>query len=348
VQLVSVIIPTFNARGHIARAIECVEAQTYENLEIIIVDDGSTDDTIEVVNGCLRQSKRKWRVLSLGSNKGPSAARNAGCLAAQGSWIQFLDSDDLLMPGKIEAEMAVVASDTMQHVAAVYSPWSWGYLKDGQVEHLGPVRRPFIAGKPPIMCLVGGCRSLLGASLVKRSALLEVAGLDEGLRFWECEEVNVRLAKVGALVPAATQSPQYVWLLRQDEIYIGGPGSRYSSKEVALGWVREVVKAAGGVPLKDLGLSDDDRTLLLNDCTTWGRLIYAQYRPAFGDFLDLVRKLKPDMMPTYPRYISALAPVVGYESAEAVAKFARVPKTWLRLLLSRLGLRRPNLIIDLR
>lgn len=347
VQLVSVIIPTFNSGKYIHDAIESVVGQTYDNVEIVVVDDGSTDDSVELARRSLEHSKKKWKLLSLGTNKGPSAARNAGYEAASGSWIQFLDSDDLLMPGKIETEMEVAANDA-QHAAVVYSPWSWGFLEGGQIKFFGPVRRPFIFGKRPIMCLVGGCRPLLGASLVRRSALSEAGGFDEGLRFWECEEVNVRLARVGALVPAATKSPQYVWRLRPDEIYIGGPGSRYSSKEVALGWVREVARAAREIPLHDLGLSDEDRLLFMNDCTMWGRLVYSQYRPAFSEFLGLVRKLNPGMLPTYPRYISALSRLVGYEAAEALAKLTRQPKTWLRSLLCRLGLRKPNMIIDLR
>jgi glycosyltransferase involved in cell wall biosynthesis len=346
-QLVSVIIPTFNSGKYIHHAIESVVGQTYDNIEIVVVDDGSTDNTVELVQRSLEQSKQKWQLLRLGTNKGPSAARNAGYQAASGSWIQFLDSDDLLMPRKIETEMAVAANET-QHAAVVYSPWSWGFLQGGQIEFFGPVRRPFIAGKPSIMCMVGGCRSLLGASLVRRSALSEVGGFDEGLRFWECEEVNVRLSRVGPLVPSATESPQYLWRLRPDEIYIGGPGSRYSSKEVALGWVREVVRAAGKTPLHDLGLSDDDRKLFLNDCTMWGRMIYSQYRPAFKDYLGLVRKLNPNMLPTYPPYVAALSRLVGYETAESLAKLTRQPKTWLRIALSRLGLRRQNMIIDLR
>ena len=177
--------------------------------------------------------------------------------------------------------------------------------------------------------------------------LSEVCVFDEGLRFWECEEISVRLARVGALLPVQSQSPQYLWRLRPDEIYIGGPGSRYSSKEVALGWIKEAVKAARGSPLQDLKLSEDDRRLFLNDCTMWGRLIYSQYRPAFCDYLGLARKLDPDMLPAYPRYISTLSRLVGYEAAEAVAKVTRQPKVWLRSALGRLGLRRPNMIIEL-
>ncbi len=345
--LVTVIIPTFNSSKFIQNAIESALLQTYSDIEIVVVDDGSTDDTVEVARGKLERSGKKWQVLSLGENRGPSAARNAGYLAASGSWIQFLDSDDNLMPGKIEAEMAVAAKDGGQ-ASVVYSPWGWGFFEAGQMKWLGGVNRPFIAGKHPIMCLAGGCRPLLGSSLVRRSALDTVAGFDEGLRFWECEEINVRLARVGSFLPVEVQSPQYLWRLRPEEIYIGGPGSRYSSKEVALGWIREAVRVAAGRPLQDLGLSEDDRQLFGRECTLWGRLIYSQYRSSFRNYLEYLRLLDPNALPAYPRYISALARVVGYEGAEAVAQVGRQPKVMLRSALCRFGLRRPNMLIELK
>jgi glycosyltransferase involved in cell wall biosynthesis len=345
VDLVSIIVPAFNSGEYIENTIESVIQQTYSNIEIIIVDDGSTDDTVTRAKNKLKISGKKWQVLSLGENRGPSAARNAGCAAASGSWLQFLDSDDLLMPGKIEIEMEV-AADQDQRTAVVYSPWGWGFFENGQMQWLGPTKRPFIAEKHPIMCLTG-CRPLLGSSIVRRSALQEIGGFDEGLRFWECEEINVRLARVGSFLPAPSVGPQYLWRLRPDEIYIGGPGSRYNSTAVALGWITEAVKAAGGHPLGDLGLSDDDRLLFLRDCTLWGRLIFSQDRAAFREYLRQARILDQNIIPTYPGYISALSRLLGYEAAETVAKLTRQPKVWVRSALYQLGLRRRNMIIEL-
>lgn len=345
---VSIVIPTFNSRSYIAQSIESVTSQTYPDIEIVVVDDGSADDTIEVAQACLKQSGRSWKILDLGENRGPSAARNAGWSAARGTWLQFLDSDDLLMPRKIELEMMATAG-APEEVVVIYSPWNWGFFDDEQIEWLGPVRRPFVSGKHPIMCLAG-CRSLLGSSLVRRSALEEVKGFDERLRFWECEEINVRLAKVGSFLPTQVNSPQYLWRLRSDEIYIGGPGSRYkySTKEVALGWIAEAIRAANERPIRELGLRDDDRKLLLNECTFWGRHLYSHYPEFFGDYLNRAMMLDPDIAPGYPRHISALSHWVGYERAEAVAKLTRQPKVWLRSILCRSGLRRPNTLIELR
>ena len=243
-ELVSIIIPTFNSRQFITEAIDSVLAQKYPSIEIIVVDDGSTDNTIAVARQKLQRDIPRFQVLELGVNGGPSAARNAGLRAANGSWVQFLDSDDVLMPRKIERQMAVCAAASPD-VAAVYSPWNWGFLESGQIEWLGPLMTPFISGKPPIMCLAGGCRPLLGACLVRRAALDQVGGFDEALRFWECEEACVRLATAGPFVPASSDEAEYLWRLDRHALYIGGTGARYSSTAVGLGWIRQALKITG-------------------------------------------------------------------------------------------------------
>jgi glycosyltransferase involved in cell wall biosynthesis len=101
--LVSVIIPAYNAEKYISETIESVLKQTYKNLEIIIVDDGSTDDTERVVNNKL-QAFSKYKFLKQ-NNLGPAAARNLGIKNAEGDYIAFLDADDLWLPQKIEKQI---------------------------------------------------------------------------------------------------------------------------------------------------------------------------------------------------------------------------------------------------
>lgn len=345
-ELASVVIPTFNSEKYIRGCLDSVFAQKYPRIEIIIVDDGSTDNSVALAREIL-QGFPTWKVIELGKNQGASAARNAGLRAATGAWVQFLDSDDLLMPDKIEKQMAV-CNTAPADVAAVYSPWNWGFiLDDGRIDWLGPLRTPFIEGKHPILCLAGGIRPLLAADLTRRSVLNAVGGLDEKLRFWECEELCVRVAEVGRFVSVPTSDPTYLWRLRRGDIYIGGQDARYRSKDVCLGWIRLAVKAAGGRRLDEF-LSKQDQKLMLSECTLWGRLVYSQDREAFDEYLSLAQKLDPNVRPAYPFHIAALSRWIGYKNAEAVAKLTRQPKVWLRRTLYALKLRRPNTIIELR
>ncbi|MBE9125525.1 MULTISPECIES: glycosyltransferase family A protein [unclassified Coleofasciculus] len=103
--LVSVIIPFYNSDRYLAQAIESVVAQTYQPVEIIVIDDGSTDNSADV-------AKRFGEAVHYcyQTNSGTAAARNHGIELAQGNFLAFLDADDLWMPDKLERQMAAFAS----------------------------------------------------------------------------------------------------------------------------------------------------------------------------------------------------------------------------------------------
>ena len=99
--LVSIIIPTFNTGKYVKEAVDSAVNQTYKNKEIIVVDDGSTDNTREILDFYVRQEKIKYIYQE---NKGLAGARNTGIKAAKGEFIAFLDSDDIFLPDKIEKQ----------------------------------------------------------------------------------------------------------------------------------------------------------------------------------------------------------------------------------------------------
>jgi cellulose synthase/poly-beta-1,6-N-acetylglucosamine synthase-like glycosyltransferase len=105
--LVSVVIPTYNRRRQTIAAIETVLAQTYPHLEVIVVDDGSTDGSAKVIERFVSQRTNGChRLLFLSQrNQGASVARNTGIAAAKGEYIAFLDSDDLWAPEKLEWQL---------------------------------------------------------------------------------------------------------------------------------------------------------------------------------------------------------------------------------------------------
>lgn len=115
---VSIVIPAYNARRTIADAIDSCLAQTYTDFEIIVIDDGSTDGTADLL-AARYSGEPRLRVIRQ-ANSGVSAARNAGILAARGEFVHFLDADDILMPTKLEASLKIVDSDP--EIGVVYGP----------------------------------------------------------------------------------------------------------------------------------------------------------------------------------------------------------------------------------
>ncbi|MEA1956217.1 MAG: glycosyltransferase family 2 protein [Campylobacterota bacterium] len=103
--LISVVIPLYNARKYILETVESVLNQTYENLEIIIVDDCSTDDSIEIVKKIQKQDKRVKLVESETNFGGPARPRNIGIENSNGEYIAFLDADDVWLPEKLEKQL---------------------------------------------------------------------------------------------------------------------------------------------------------------------------------------------------------------------------------------------------
>jgi glycosyltransferase involved in cell wall biosynthesis len=124
--LVSVIIPNFNYSKYLGQTIESVLSQTYDNFEILVVDDGSTDDSVEVA----KQYSSKIRLICQ-SNGGVSSARNEGILNSRGSFVCFLDADDFWESNKLELQMNL-ALETKSGL--IYS----GYLECD--EHLSKIR----------------------------------------------------------------------------------------------------------------------------------------------------------------------------------------------------------------
>lgn len=111
--LVSVILPTFNRAYILGEAIKSVLSQTYNNWELIIVDDGSTDKTADLVNTFKDKRIKYFKK----KNAGPCAARNYGISKSRGKWITYLDSDDVLLPACIET----MVTELNKHPEAVFA-----------------------------------------------------------------------------------------------------------------------------------------------------------------------------------------------------------------------------------
>ena len=116
--LVSIIVPVYNAASHIARCIESIRRQTYQNIEIILLNDGSKDVSLQV---CEMYAKIDRRIILLDrDNRGVSATRNLGLKLARGEYLQFADSDDYLEPTATETLVTAAVEHQADMVIAPY------------------------------------------------------------------------------------------------------------------------------------------------------------------------------------------------------------------------------------
>jgi glycosyltransferase involved in cell wall biosynthesis len=152
--LVSILIPCYNAEKYLEETLNSALSQTWQNIEIIVVDDGSTDNSLSIAK---RFASNKVKVISQ-ENRGASAARNRALKEAQGDFIQYLDADDLLNPIKIEDQLLLLQSSSLDFLAVCATIYFWnGKLPEQGVYEAG---FPFIVdGDNPLEWLL----TLLGA-----------------------------------------------------------------------------------------------------------------------------------------------------------------------------------------
>lgn len=184
---VGVVIPTWNSAGVVTEAVESVLSQKPPPDQVVVVDDGSTDNTASVLRKYLGRVEYVRQ-----SNRGPSAARNVGLTRLMTDAVIFLDADDLLLPGAVACRLALLARDNT----------TWAHT-EGLMQYLSAGRRPFSKTHPHRSGRVEGwifpdllCRNFItmDAVVVRREAIHEVGCFDETIRGVEDWDLWLRLA----------------------------------------------------------------------------------------------------------------------------------------------------------
>lgn len=240
--LVSVVVPAFNAEATLAETLESVAAQTYPNLEIIIVDDGSTDSTAAVA-GAFCEIEPRARLIRQ-KNAGVAAARNMGIAVAAGEWIAPMDADDLWHPTKIEKQLSAA-------LAAAKKPglvYCWFHYIDGESRVVGSSARWEAKGRAFNQM---ACYNFVGngsAPLLLREAVMAVGGYDTSLRAEQgqgCEDLLLQLQIARTYLVAAV--PEHLVGYR-----VGSGGMSRNAEQMRKSWqlVFERVRF-GGSPVSN-------------------------------------------------------------------------------------------------
>ncbi|TXI84648.1 MAG: glycosyltransferase, partial [Cupriavidus sp.] len=188
---VSVIIPTFNRAHVLGRAIDSVLGQTYADLELIVVDDGSSDGTAGLMKSF---GDPRLRYVQQAKNQGVSAARNRGIAEARGEWLAFLDSDDLWLAQKLERQFAA-----LQGVDCVAS-YCCLLRIDGENQKRIPYRSDAVnAGARPWPSLLMDGLWFSQTWLVPKRVVLAAGLFDEGMSIWEDWDLFLRIGLQGPI-----------------------------------------------------------------------------------------------------------------------------------------------------
>lgn len=185
---VSVVIPAYNASATILETIESVFAQTFQDFEVLVVNDGSTDDTRQKVQA-VADADDRLRILSQ-QNGGVSAARNNGIATATGEWVAFLDADDIWLPEKLETQLRCMRAKPgclASQGSAYFVDQSLTPLK---LRHCVPVEQPLLT-----FLRFQNLPNAASSWVVKRELFEEIGGFDTGLVILEDWDLSLRLAR---------------------------------------------------------------------------------------------------------------------------------------------------------
>ncbi len=191
--LVSVIVPAHDAAAFIQATLESALAQTYAQLEVIVVDDGSRDDTAALVEATAARDRRI--TLLRQANAGVAAARNHGLAASRGSLIALLDADDLWHPEKLARQVAVMQR-APERVGLVYT-WSSVIDEGGRIVDRRGCGVPRYAGTVYPALVLWGFVGNASTPLIRRACLEAIGGFDPGLHArgaQGCEDLKLYLA----------------------------------------------------------------------------------------------------------------------------------------------------------
>lgn len=185
--MVSAIITTHNRKELLKRAIESVLAQTYKDLECIVVDDASTDGTNELCQSYPVQ----YIYIPKEESKGGNHARNIGIKASKGTYCAFLDDDDYWLPEKIEKQRALIQEKQCE---LVYCGRRLEYILPEITQYKDCLPDPRWCGNMQKLILQYICCTT-STILASRQALINVDFFDESLRYWQEYELTIRLAQ---------------------------------------------------------------------------------------------------------------------------------------------------------
>jgi glycosyltransferase involved in cell wall biosynthesis len=307
--LVSILIPCYNAERWIAQAIESALAQTWPQKEIIVIDDGSTDRSLNVIKQF--DGRISWET---GPNRGGNAARNRLLELARGEWVQYLDADDYLLCDKIAGQMAFLAKHPGTDI--VFGPVTWEYLLEVDARReLLPIAEPH----DPWILLASWGLPQTGGPLWRRQAILDVGGWKRDQPCCQEHELYLRLL---------TNEKRFAYHSANGAVY-----RQWSNETVCKRDIPEVHRRRLEIEqrledhLRETNQLTSERLRAINQARFQiARLVWQYDAHSARDIVDQVQRLDTTFLPTgaaAPAHYRLAFRLLGFGATERIASAVR-------------------------
>jgi glycosyltransferase involved in cell wall biosynthesis len=311
---VSVIIPCFNAQEWIGKTLRSVLAQELSDMEVIVVDDGSTDNSAALI-------RREFNFVHLiqTSNQGPSRARNLGTQVSSGEFVQYLDADDVLAEDKLKRQI-----DALERNAAdvAYGDWQELVRQSNGCFMTGRIVTRQIDTLPEIALLTDfWCPP--AAYVFRRSIVDKVGGWNEGLPI---------IQDARFVLDCALHGGRFVYCPGTMAYYRVHSCSSVSTRD-PIGFVRDCLRNASEVEewlARHDRKDEDHRKALLQVYGYVARASFKKDSLAFETAYQALERLKPGYVPDRPRHLAIATRFLGYRRAEWLALWYRKAKRLMK------------------
>lgn len=305
--LVSIITPCFNAEKWVGEAIESCLSQTYQNLEIIVMDDGSTDRSFDILKTYVPKIR-----LEGGSHRGGNQARNRGFELSKGEYIQFLDADDYLLPEKIERQIRFLRETGAD---VVYGDWRHRFHLPNGESYLGEIKVPG-EQNDILAALMAGWWVAPVALLFKRKIVITCGGWDEDLQAAQDRDFFTSIAIKGADI--RYQPACFSIYRRYGDVTVG------TSNQIRWLENHEIVLDKTKTQLAQSNrLSRVYREALARSYFSLARNYYDIDRQQYIRLMDEVKSLSPEFKPKESALYNFFQKIFGFSIAEGLASFKR-------------------------
>ncbi|UCC94931.1 MAG: glycosyltransferase [Candidatus Omnitrophota bacterium] len=311
--MISVVIPCFNAEKWIGEALESVVVQGVDDIEIIVIDDGSTDKSVELI-------ERNFSFVRLikTSNQGPSKTRNRGTQESKGQFIQYLDADDLLAPNKLKAQFEAL-NDSGADVA--YGDWQKLIEDSGGKYVKGQTMKRKL--KNPEIDLFANCWCPPAVYLFRRSMVERVGEWNERLPIIQ----DARFA-----LDCAFHGGRFVYCPGIMAYYRTHSVDSVSSRD-SIGFVRDCFKNACEIEERWRNCGGINRERKGALVKVYGYIARASFKndpDTFEITYQALERLSPGYRPEKPRHLRLASKLLGYRKAETLAYWYRKMKRVFR------------------